>query len=56
MPGAARQALNDGELDRFDECLLEDEEPILVNLHCLPSPAAAPQAHLSPVVEPRVSA
>ncbi|MBN9000230.1 MAG: hypothetical protein J0H54_12835, partial [Rhizobiales bacterium] len=56
MPGAARQAINDWALDRFDELLLEDEEPIVVNIHCLPPPAAAPQAHLALAGEPRVSA
>ncbi len=38
MPGAAREALNDWSLDRFDELLLEGEDPIQINTHVLPPP------------------
>lgn len=38
MPGAARETLNDWSLDRFDELLLEGEDPIQVNTHVLPPP------------------
>lgn len=40
MPGAAIETLNDWALDRFDDCLLEGDDPIIANLHLLPeSPA-----------------
>ncbi|PWB81552.1 MAG: hypothetical protein C3F11_14930 [Methylocystaceae bacterium] len=35
MPGAALEALNDWALDRFDDLLLEGDEPIVVNTHLL---------------------
>lgn len=38
MPGAAKETLNDWSLDRFDELLLEGEDPIHVNTHVLPPP------------------
>ncbi|MEI9412249.1 TerB N-terminal domain-containing protein [Mesorhizobium salmacidum] len=31
MPGAAKQILNDWSLDRFDELVLEGEDPVIVN-------------------------
>ncbi|MER9592932.1 TerB N-terminal domain-containing protein [Mesorhizobium australicum] len=31
MPGAAKQALNDWSLDRFDELVLDGEDPVIVN-------------------------
>ncbi|WP_244604644.1 TerB N-terminal domain-containing protein [Mesorhizobium japonicum] len=31
MPGAAKQALNDWSLDRFDELILDGENPVIVN-------------------------
>ncbi|MFG1344120.1 TerB N-terminal domain-containing protein [Xanthobacter autotrophicus DSM 431] len=50
MPGAARQALNDWALDRFDELLIEGEDPIIVNRYLLPLPGetapASPSADL----------
>lgn len=36
MPGAAIEALNDWAFDRFDECLLEGEDPIVANTHLVP--------------------
>ncbi|RWB68865.1 MAG: hypothetical protein E5V64_07070 [Mesorhizobium sp.] len=31
MPGAAKQALNDWSLDRFDELVLDGEDPVIIN-------------------------
>lgn len=36
MPGAAIETLNDWAYDRFDECLLEGDDPIVANAHLLP--------------------
>lgn len=51
MPGAARQALNDWALDRFDELLIEGEDPIIVNRYLLPLPGET--ASVSPSVDLR---
>jgi tellurite resistance protein len=37
MPGAAREAINDWAMDRFDELLIEGEDPVEISLHLLPS-------------------
>ncbi|NKK60266.1 hypothetical protein GFM44_30920 [Rhizobium leguminosarum bv. viciae] len=39
MPGAAKQAINDWSLDRFDELLIEGDEPLVINLYLIPSDA-----------------
>ncbi len=36
MPGAAREAINDWALDKFDELLIEGEDPVEINLLLLP--------------------
>ena len=36
MPGAAIETLNDWAWERFDECLLEGDDPIVANAHLLP--------------------
>jgi tellurite resistance protein len=36
FPGAAKEALNDWSLDRFDELILEGGDPIEINIHLLP--------------------
>lgn len=36
MPGAAIETLNDWAFERFDECLLEGEDPIVANAHLVP--------------------
>ena len=36
MPGAAIETLNDWAWDRFDECLLEGDDPIVANAHLIP--------------------
>lgn len=41
MPGAAREAVNDWAMDRFDELLIEGEDPVEINLHLIPSPEVA---------------
>ena len=38
MPGAARNAINDWSMDRFDELLIEGEGPYLMNIYILPAP------------------
>lgn len=38
MPRAVCQALNDWALDRFDELLIEGEDPIIISRHLLPLP------------------
>lgn len=40
MPGAAREAINEWALDRFDDLLLEGDDPVDVNVHLLPSTPA----------------
>ena len=37
MPGAAREAINDWALDRFDELFIEDDDPIVINSYLLPT-------------------
>jgi len=37
MPGAAREAINDWAMDRFDELLIEGDGPVEISLHLLPS-------------------
>lgn len=37
MPGAARNAINDWSMDRFDELLIEGDGPYLMNIYFLPS-------------------
>lgn len=54
MPGAARQALNDWALDRFDELLIEGEDPIIINRHLLPLPGEP--ARVSPSADLRAPA
>ncbi|ACL62640.1 conserved hypothetical protein (plasmid) [Methylobacterium nodulans ORS 2060] len=43
MPGAAMEDLNRWAFDRFDDVLVEEGDPILINLHLIPAslPAAA---------------
>jgi uncharacterized tellurite resistance protein B-like protein len=36
MPGAVIETLNDWAWERFDECLLEGDDPIIANAHLLP--------------------
>ena len=36
MPGAAIETLNDWAYDRFDDCLLEGDDPIVANTHLIP--------------------
>lgn len=43
MPGAAKQTLNDWSLDRFDEFVLEGDEPVVVNAGLFPERATLPQ-------------
>jgi hypothetical protein len=38
MPGAAREAINDWAMDRFDELLIEGDDPVDINQHLVPSP------------------
>lgn len=38
MPGAARNAINDWAMDRFDELLIEGDGPYLINSYLLPAP------------------
>jgi tellurite resistance protein len=40
MPGAARDAINDWSLDRFDELMIEGDDELDINLHLLPTPPA----------------
>lgn len=42
MPGAAREAINDWSLDRFDELLLEGDDPVDINVYLLPQLEAPP--------------
>lgn len=37
MPGAAREAINDWAIDRFDELLIEGDDPVEISLHLLSS-------------------
>lgn len=37
MPGAAREAINDWAMDRFDELLIEGDDPVEISLHLLSS-------------------
>lgn len=37
MPGAAREAINEWSLDRFDELLIEGEDELEINHHLLPA-------------------
>ncbi|HBF30466.1 MAG TPA: hypothetical protein DDW73_12720 [Rhizobium sp.] len=37
MPGAAKEVINEWALDRFDDLLLEGDDPVDVNVHLLPS-------------------
>jgi len=37
MPGAAKEAINEWALDRFDDLLLEGDDPVYINVHLLPS-------------------
>jgi len=37
MPGAAREAINDWALDRFDELFIEDDDPVVINSYLLPT-------------------
>lgn len=43
MPGAAKQTLNDWSLDRFDEFVLEGDEPVVVNAGLFAERATLPQ-------------
>lgn len=36
MPGAAREAINDWAMDRFDELLIEGDDPVEIAIHLLP--------------------
>ncbi|KQW72363.1 TerB N-terminal domain-containing protein [Ensifer sp. Root127] len=47
MPGAAREAINDWALDRFDELLIEGDDPVEINSYLLPPPKAAAISHSS---------
>ncbi|WP_352975223.1 TerB N-terminal domain-containing protein [Mesorhizobium sp. M1428] len=42
MPGAAKQALNDWSLDRFDELVLDGEDPVTVNTSLFPETIPQP--------------
>lgn len=37
MPGAAKEAINEWALDRFDDLLIEGDDPVDINVHLLPS-------------------
>ncbi|MBX3568388.1 MAG: TerB N-terminal domain-containing protein [Rhizobiaceae bacterium] len=37
MPGAAREAINDWSMDRFNELIIEGDDPVEICLHLLPS-------------------
>lgn len=37
LPGAAKEAINEWGLDTFDELIIEGADPLLVNIHVLPS-------------------
>lgn len=41
MPGAAREAINDWAMDRFDELLIEGDDPVEISLHLIPLPETA---------------
>lgn len=38
MPGAAKEAINDWALDRFDELMIEGDDDLDINSHLLPAP------------------
>ena len=38
MPGAAKEAINDWALDRFDELMIEGDDELDINRHLLPTP------------------
>lgn len=42
MPGAAKQAINDWSLDRFDELVLDGEDPVIVNASLFSEAPAQP--------------
>lgn len=41
MPGAAREAINDWGMERFDELLIEGDDPVEISLHLLASSETA---------------
>lgn len=48
MPGAAREAVNDWAMDRYDDLLIEGDGPFVINSHLLPSiPSTAGSANVS---------
>ncbi len=51
MPGAAKEAINDWSLDRFDELMIEGDDELDVNQHLLPIPTA-----ISTVIKEGISA
>ena len=44
MPGAAKEAINDWALDRFDELMIEGDDELDINRHLLPAPQPSPAA------------
>ncbi|MBB3979748.1 peptidoglycan hydrolase-like protein with peptidoglycan-binding domain/tellurite resistance protein [Rhizobium azooxidifex] len=44
MPGAAKEAINDWALDRFDELMIEGDDELDINSHLLPAPPTSPAA------------
>nr|WP_280924900.1 MULTISPECIES: TerB N-terminal domain-containing protein [unclassified Ciceribacter] len=44
MPGAAKEAINDWALDRFDELMIEGDDELDINSHLLPTPPTSPSA------------
>lgn len=44
MPGAAKEAINDWALDRFDELMIEGDDELDINLHLLPALPTSPAA------------
>ncbi|MCF1436856.1 hypothetical protein GOZ97_22880 [Agrobacterium vitis] len=44
MPGAAKEAINDWALDRFDELMIEGDDELDINSHLLPTPPTSPAA------------
>lgn len=44
MPGAAKEAINDWALDRFDELMIEGDDELDINSHLLPQTSTSPAA------------
>ncbi|MCY1327620.1 spore cortex-lytic enzyme [compost metagenome] len=47
MSGAAREAINDWSLDRFDELVIEGDDPVEINSYLLPPVEATANSHSS---------